>query len=306
VAELGVILSAKPKLGNPDLIACWPGIGNIGIIAVNTLRGQLEAEEMGEIEPWDFFYPKNVTIKSGVLEDLDFPFNKFYYKTLGKRDLIFFVGEEQPASGDRVYAEGKKAYNMANLVLDVAQQFGCRRVYTSGAAVSFTHHGLKPRVWTVTSREKFTREVKSYANTILMSELEGRSERGNITGLNGLLLGLAKKRGFEAICLMGEIPDYLSGVPFPYPKASRSILEVLSKILGVEIDYSPLDEMAVQVDDIIYGIYEKLPLDIKEKIEQRKLSRQPTMDAITEEDEMWLKEHLDELFKQGKGDERPS
>ncbi len=112
---MGIILSKEPKLEKPDLIACWPGIGNIGIIAVNTLRGQVEAEEMGEIEPWDFFYPKNVTIKSSVLEDLDFPFNKFYYKILKKKDLIFFVGEEQPTDGDRIYAEGKKAYKMANL-----------------------------------------------------------------------------------------------------------------------------------------------------------------------------------------------
>jgi len=303
---LGVVLYKEPKLERPDLVACWPGIGNIGIIAINTLRGQLDAEEIGEIEPWDFFYPKNVTIREGVLEDLDFPFNKFFYKILQRKDLIFFIGEEQPADGERVYAEGKKAYQMANLVLDVAERFGCRRVYTSGAAVSFTHHQFKPRVWAVTSNHNLTREMKSYKNSILMSEIEGRSERGNITGLNGLLLGLAKKRGFDAVCLMGEIPDYLSGVPFPYPRASRAILEILSQIIGVEIDYSPIDEMSVQVDEIISGIYEKLPLEIKDKIEQRKLDRSPVVETITEEDEMWLKEHLDELLKGGRKDDRPS
>jgi proteasome assembly chaperone (PAC2) family protein len=261
---------------------------------------------MGEIEPWDFFYPKKVSIKSGILDELDFPFNKFYYKILHKKDLVFFVGEQQPTEGERVYAEGKKAYQMANLVLDVAQQYGCRRVYTSGAAVSFTHHELKPRVWVVTSEASITREIRSYGNTILMSDIEGKGERGSITGLNGLLLGLAKKRGFEAVCLMGEIPDYLSGVPFPYPRASRAVLQILSKILNIEIDYGPLDEMSQQVDEIIANIYEKLPSDIREKIEQRKSGLQPVLESITEEDEQWLKEHLDELFKGSKGDERPS
>jgi uncharacterized protein len=306
LAEVGVILYKKPILEKPDLIASWPGIGNIGIIAVNTLRGQIEAEEMGKIEPWDFFYPKRVTINSGILEDLDFPFNNFYYKILPKKDLLFFVGEQQPAEGERVYAEGRKAYQMANMVLDVAQQFGCRRVYTSGAAVSYSHHELKPRVWVVTSKESLTKEVCSFPNTILMSNLEGKSERGSITGLNGLLLGLAKKRGFEAVCLMGEIPDYLSGIPFPYPRASRSVLEIMSKLLGTEIDYKPLDEMIVQIDEIIANIYEKLPPEIKDKIEQRKLGQTTTPDSITEEDEIWLKEHLDELFKGGRSDERPS
>ena len=39
-----------------------------------------------------------------------------------------------------MYAEGRKAYRMADLVLDVAEKFKCRRVYTSGAAVALIHH----------------------------------------------------------------------------------------------------------------------------------------------------------------------
>jgi len=294
---LGFRLYKEPKLGKPDMVASWPGIGNIGLIAIDTLRGQIQAEELGEIEPWDFFYPSKVIIRGGVLEDLEFPASRFYYKRLGKRDLIFFIGEEQPTDGGRMYAEGRKAYHMANLVLDVAQRFGCRRVYTSGAAVALTHHSLKPRVCAVTSGEDLIKEVKGYDNTILMSEIEGRGGRGSITGLNGLLLGLAKKRGFEAICLMGEIPDYLSAAPFPYPRASKSVLEVLSGILGIAIDYSALDEMALQIDEVIDRIYEKIPSEIRDRIEQRKLVIQPEPEAITEEDKKWIKEHIDEFFK---------
>ena len=77
---MGIKLQRTPKLKNPVLIAGWPGIGNIGIIAVDTLRGTLGAEEFGEIEPWDFFYPKKVLIRSGVLEGLEFPVNKFYLR----------------------------------------------------------------------------------------------------------------------------------------------------------------------------------------------------------------------------------
>jgi uncharacterized protein len=306
-ADVGVILYKTPRLQNPDLIAGWPGIGNIGIIAINTLRGQLDAEYFGEIEPWDFFYPSRAVIKSGILQNLEFPFSRFYYyKTRGKKDLLFFVGEEQPSDGERIYAEGPKAYHMANLVLDVAEQFGCRRVYTSGAAVSFTHHELRSRVWAVTGQPKLTREIRSYDNTILMSDIEGRTEKGNITGLNGILLGLAKKRGFESVCLMGEIPDYLSGVPFPYPRASRSVLEVLSSLLTVDVDYQSIDELTSQIDAIIHGIYDKLPLDIKEKIEQRKYAIQVKDEGITREDEVWLKEHLDDLFKRKTGDDQIS
>ncbi len=53
---------------------------------------------------------------------------------------MFFIGEEQPSESDSMYAKGSKAYRLANLVLDVAQKFGCQRIYTSGAAVSLIHH----------------------------------------------------------------------------------------------------------------------------------------------------------------------
>lgn len=304
---MGITLFQHPRLNNPDLVACWPGIGNIGMIAVETLRRQVEAEELGEIEPWDFFYPSKVIIREGVIENVEFPANKFYVKRLGNKDLLFFIGEEQPATRNRIYAEGTKAYQMANLVLDTAQKFGCRRIYTSGAAVALTHHSQKPRVWAVTSSQDLLQEMKTYQNIILMGDAEGRGDRSSITGLNGLLLGLAQKRGFEAVCLMGEIPDYLSGAPFPYPRASKSILEVLSYILEIETDYSALDEMASRVDGIINGLYEKLPSGLKERIEQRQSALENQMETITEADEKWLKEHIDELFEQGGSqDEQPS
>lgn len=304
---MSVKLYREPKLRNPDMIAGWPGIGNVGLIAIDDLRRQVQAEKLGEIESWDFFYPDKVIIRGGVLVDMEFPDNMFYYKRLPSRDLIFFVGEEQPGDGGKVYAEGKKAYQMANLVLDVAEKFGCKRIYTSGAAVSMTHHELKPRVWAVTSQTDLNKEITGYANTILMRETEGRGEGGSITGLNGLMLGLAKKRGFEAVCLMGEVPDYLSGVPFPYPRASKSVLEVFAGILGLDIDYDELDKMAVQVEDIVSGIYEKFPPEIKDRVEQRKSILQAKRETISEDDEKWIKEHIDDLFRKGgRGDDRPS
>jgi len=281
------------------MLVGWPGIGNIGIITIDTLRSEIQAEELGEIEPWDFFYPTKVIIRAGILEDMQFPRNKFYYKRLGDKDIIFFIGEEQPSARGMTYAEGGKAYEMANLVLDVAERFGCQRVYTSGAAVALTHHDLKPRVWAVANRKDLIGEAKGHANTILMSEVEGRGNQGNITGLNGLLIGAAKKRGLEGFCLMGETPDYLSRVPFPYPKASQSILEVFASILGISIDFSALDDMSHQMKTIIENVYKQFPQEIRERIEQRKHIIQARPGAITEEDEKWIKEHIDDFFKKG-------
>jgi len=294
---MGIKLFRQPELEKPDLICGWPGIGNIGIIAVDTLKGVLDAEEFAEIEPWDFFYPEKVSIKDGLLKDLEFPSNKFYYKRLGKRDLLFFIGEKQPTEGERMYATGEKAYHMANLVLDVAEKFGCHRVYTSGACVSPVHHTMKPRVISVVSSENLIQEVNSYPNTILISEMGGGESEGVITGLNGLLLAVAKKRELESVCLMGEIPDWLSNSPFPYPKASKSVLEVFAGILGVEIDFGILDRMIAQIEEIVERIYGAFPAEIKDRYDERKIAIQAKLGGITEQDARWIKEHIDELFK---------
>jgi proteasome assembly chaperone (PAC2) family protein len=302
---MGIKLYREPELENPIMFIGWPGIGNIGIIAVDTLKGVLKAEEFGEIESWDFFSPRKVTIKDGLLRDLKFPTNKFYYGKVDNQDLIFFIGEEQPAEGGGLHASGEKAYRMANLVLDVATRFGCRRVYTSGACVSSIHHHMKPRVCAVISSEKLMSETKRYQNTILMSEIDGREEgEGIITGLNGLLLAVAKKRGMESICLMGEIPDWLSGASLPYPKASRSVLEVFAEILGIAVDLNKLDRMGGEIEKIIESFYEKFPEEMKDAYDQRKSIAESKSGEITFQAQIYIDDHFK---KEGdEGGESPS
>jgi proteasome assembly chaperone (PAC2) family protein len=297
---MGIRLYQEPKLEDPILIASWPGIANIGIIAVDTLREALKAEEFGEIDPWDFFYPKQVLIRKGVLERLEFPSSRFYFKRMDRRDVILFIGEEQPTEEGRMYAEGRKALHMASLVLNVAEKFGCRRVYTSGAAVALTHHTMKSRVWAVPNSENLVPETRAYDNTVLMSDIEGRGGHGNITGLNGLLLGVARKRGLEAICLMGEIPVYLQGLPLSYPRASKAVLEVIGRSLGIEVDLGKLDELDQKVEKRIEEFYQQIPLEMRGQLERLKhvSYAQPTEPGpITEEEQKKIMEDVDKFFK---------
>ncbi|MHC4640879.1 MAG: PAC2 family protein [Planctomycetota bacterium] len=302
---MGIKFYKEPELKNPTMFCGWPGIGNIGIYAVDSLREALKAEEFGEIESWDFFNPRKVSIEQGLLKDLEFPGNTFYFQRVRNHDLIFFIGQEQPAEGRVRYSEGKKAYQIANLVLDVAEKFNCQRLYTSGAAVTQIHHTVKPRVWVVPNRQSLVKEIRKHQNTIVMSEVEGRSSQGTITGLNGLLLGVAKERGLDAVCLMGEIPYYLQGAPWPYPKGSKSVLEVLTKILDVKIDLSQLDELAKTVEENIEEFLESLytteaiPPQVRDEIEKLRYARPTEPGPITEEEQKEMMKHLDELFREG-------
>lgn len=300
----------EPWLDKPDMLVAWPGIGNVGLIAMDTLRATLQAEELGEIEPWEFFYPRTVIIEKGELKDLEFPASKFYFKRIAEKDLLFFIGEEQPTEGRGAYAEGRKAYEIANLVLDVAQRFGCRRIYSSGAAVAPMHHTMKSRVWIAPNSEDLIDEVEKYENAVLMSDIEGLGGQGAITGLNGLLLGVARARGLKGMCIMGEVPIYLQGLAIPYPKASKAVLEVLTQSLGIRIDMKSIDDMVERTEKAIEELYQRLPPEVKEQLDKLKYTayaKSAEAEEITEEDKKRIMENIDELFKKGKSDEeKPS
>lgn len=297
---MGITYFREPQLENPILVASWPGIANIGLLAVETLNDQLQTEELGEIEPMEFFYPKKVVIHNGELRDLEFPTSRFYYKRLKERDIIFFIGDEQPAEGGRAYAEGTKAFKMASMVIDVAEKFGCRRIYTSGAAVSAIHHTHNPRVWAVPNSRSLIDEIKRYKNTVIMSEIEERQGQGSITGLNGLTLGVARQRGIDAICLMGEIPVYLQGFPLPYPKATRAVLEVFGQVLGFEIDLREMDELVTRTEEETEQLFANFPPEVREQIDKLKsiIPAKPAARPITEEDKKKILEDIDKLFGQ--------
>ena len=301
---MSIRLVATPVLNNPVMIACWPGIGNIGLLAVDTIRELVQAEELGYIEPYDFFYPKKVIIRDGELVELEFPQSKIYYRKTDKRDILFFLGEEQPVWGNKPYAEGAKAYQLANDVIDIAERFGCQKIFTSGAAVTTIHHTMRSRVWAVPNSVDLVAEIKGYENTVLMSQVESIGGQGTITGLNGLLLGVARKRGIDAICVMGEIPVYLQSFPILYPKGSKSVMEVLSFVLGVSVDLRGITAFAERSEDEINSLYEKLPSEARAQLDELRLAtgkapgRQP---EITDDDKKKIMEDLDKYFGQKQG-----
>jgi len=222
-----VKLYARPKLNSPNMVAAWPGISNVSIIVATYLERKLNFKRLGEIEASHFFDPIGVVVRDNVVEAPQFPRSKFYYwkNKGGGSDIILFIGDDQPAA---------KEYELANCVLDVGLSFQVKRIYTCAAALTRIHHTEQPRVWGVATSQQVAEDLKRY-NLV---------ERGNlqIAGLNGLLLGVAKERGIEGICLLGEVPGYATRIQ--NPMAALAILEVLAKMLSIEIDTNELAQLA--------------------------------------------------------------
>jgi len=222
-----VKIYARPKLNSPVMLAAWPGISNVAIIVATYLERKLAFKKLGEVEASYFFDPIGVVVKDNVVEAPQFPHNRFFYWKNEERgrDIILFIAEAQPAA---------KGYELANCVLDVGLSFGVKRVYTCAAALSRIHHTEQPEVSGVATNQQVTEDFKGYD---LM-------RKGNlqIAGLNGLLLGVAKERGIEGVCLLGEVPVYATKVQ--NPMAALAVVKVLTKILDIKIDMADLVQFA--------------------------------------------------------------
>lgn len=227
-------IHARPRLRKPNLLAAWPGIGNVAMIIANYLKAKLPFKEMGYLEAPYFFDPIGVTVKDDVVDAPTFPQSEFFYWKNNRegRDLILFIGDDQPAA---------KGYELAHTVLDVGNRFGAERVYTCAAAITRIHHTEPPKVWGVATSPIVADDLRKY-------NLE-KSSNLQIAGLNGLLLGVAKERDIDGICLLGEVPVYASRVP--NPMAALAVLKVLSTMLGVKVDFGELARMAVEAGERI-------------------------------------------------------
>ena len=227
-----VKLYARPRLKSPNMVTAWPGISNVALIVATYLKKGLAFKELGEVNAAHFFDPIGVTVKDNVVEAPQFPQSKFYYwKNKGKgSDIILFMGDEQP---------GSKAYELANCVLDVGLRFQVGRVYTCAAALTRIHHTEQPRAWGVATNQQAVEELKRY-DLVRKGNLQ-------IAGLNGLLLGVAKEKGIESVCLLGEVPMYTTRIQ--NPMAALAVLKVLTKMLDIEMDMDELTQLALETSE---------------------------------------------------------
>ena len=231
----------KPSLRNPTLIAGWPGMGMLARMSADYLIKQLDAKQFAEIRS-----PSNdIYFKDGMGKISQYK-HRFYYSNGKQSDLIVCSGEIQPQSLSAIR-------QLANQVLDVAEEFGAKRVYTFAAVPN--PHDVKPRVFGVVNKPELVEFLRENGVQLVSGD-------GRITGLNGLLIGIAQQRKIEGICLLCEI-RYLD---IPQPRSVQAVLNTLTKILGIEIDMSELERQAEEMEQKIEKIREhRTPQDGRTK-----------------------------------------
>jgi uncharacterized protein (TIGR00162 family) len=213
---------------DPILVEGLPGMGMVGRIATRYLIKQLGAQKFAELYSPHFPYYILVN-KKGNVRLLR---AEFYFWRNPKRsnDLLFLIGDSQAQT-----IEGQ--YEVTSSILDFTEKLKTKMVITIGG---FRQEAQDtPRVMAVaTNSELLNKALEAKATA---------SPSGNpIVGTAGLLLGLAKFKNIDALCLLGETRGYLAD-----PAAAKSVLETLQRIIGLEVDLSGLDSQILKAQELV-------------------------------------------------------
>jgi hypothetical protein len=122
---------------------------------------------------------------------------------------------------------------------------------------------------------------------------------GQVSGMNGLFLGMAKKEGLEGFCLLAEIPLYT--VQIENPKASYAVLNALNKILGLRLDLSGLIEQTHEMEFEINKLLDYLKIGSASQpgpIQEEEIDKiKKTLAQLTKLP-VSVKERIEKLFEQ--------
>lgn len=220
------------KLNKPWMVAVWPGMGHVAISAGYYLMAKLGMHMVAEFQAEEVFDVEHVEVKRGLIRMGKLPRSRFFawIDPKGRHDLVVFIGEAQPP-------RGKVAF--CSRLIDFAKDLGVERVYTFASMATQMHPSHESRVFAAATDPQTLDPLKQLELTVL--------DDGHISGLNGVLLGVAAEAGLPGTCLLGEMPHIFAQLPFP--KAALAVLEVFATIAAIQIDLSELAEQAVDVEE---------------------------------------------------------
>ena len=283
-----IVFSEKktPSLNSPYLICGFPGTGLVGKLAVDYLIKELGAIHMADVFS-SYFSPQVVIQADGTTSIVK---NSLYYvknnntnnnsdnvnKTsknkkeikdiskpevqlnqsinglpsqsidslksttndpLSSKDLILLTGDSQPVVPGSEYV-------LSEQILDLITKFKISNIYSLASYVTGTFVN-DPKIYGTATNQEMVKSFRSFNISTL--------DNGNITGMNGLILGLGKLRGIEGICLLGETSGYVIDA-----KASKNLLEIVNNVLGIHINMDEMNKRSKDTEILIKNLEQQM------------------------------------------------
>ncbi len=224
----------KQKLKNPILIVGLPGIGNVGSLVAEHIKNELKGKKFAIL--YSPYLPHQAIMQpNGGLRLVS---NRFYHcKDKKGRSILLLVGDTQPGTS-------RGQYSINERIIHFYKSLGGKEIYTIGGYSATNHYITNPKVYGVSN------------NVELKNELSGKGiifgkASGSIYGAAGLIPALSKRYGIKSACLMGE-----TGLLEIDANAAKAVLEVIKKILNIDITSSNLDKIKKETEEIMKDIEE--------------------------------------------------
>lgn len=234
----GIQIYHSISMERSTLLAAWPGMGNVALGAIDYLRRKLETMIFAEMDMSQLSAPDAVEVEDGLARLAKSPKSLFYHKE--ELSLVIFESETQ--------VSGTAGIRLMDRILGLAKELGVQRIYTGAAFPLPMSYEEPSTVFGVANKES----LRDYLSGFGVRIMEG----GQISGLNGLLLAYAARKGIEAACLLATLPLY--AVSFPNPKASKAIVETLMRMLDIKVDTMEIELEIGKMDEKMAVVEEKI------------------------------------------------
>ena len=200
----------NPVLEKPIFVQGLPGFGNVGKIVAYLLIKFCGAKPFAELYSPSF--PDYLSVDSKGICRL--PRYEFYAAPMEKNDFVIMTGDTQPSFDDVV-----AHYELCSEILDFVEKFDCGFIITIGGVPMSED---KAQVYVAATSPRLAAEFMEKGAVIY--------SKGRILGATGLMLGLAKERGLEGLCLLGTTSGFSAD-----RGAGFSVFKFLMKALGNEV-----------------------------------------------------------------------
>ena len=220
----------KDYKGKRVCISALPGIGMTGKAALDYLIQELHPKKFIEIYSTDF--PSHIIInEDGTI--LTPCIEIFYQQTVTDSELeVFFVtGDTQPNS-----VIGTNA--LSDVIVKLLIEYGVSLII-SLAATPVISPKKNPKVFLTFSSESIFQQF-------LDAGVKNKFIKGTITGMNGVIPGIAKSYNADSVVLLSETyPQFVRDI-----NASISLIKILNNYLTMNVDVSELEVQAQKTIDL--------------------------------------------------------
>ncbi len=245
--------SDRPELRDPVLISAfkgWNDAGEAATTAVSLLVAGLDAEQVGEIDPEEFYdytsVRPTIRLSEGLSKYIEWPAPTIHAAHVAgaERDLVLVQGSE-PSFRWRAFCD---------VVTGVAEALDVKMVLTLGALLADVPHTRPTAVTGLASDDLLVRRVG----------LERSSYEGP-TGIVGVLHDACGRAGLPSVSLWASVPHYIAAAP--NPKAALELVRRVEGLAGVAVDAAELEQASEEYERQVSAAVASDP-DVRAFVEQ--------------------------------------